>query len=148
MKRSVRTSIFLFCAALAVVAASTGCGGAIDFNAWAGSYTGTGELDNHKAGALSLVCGSDGLVSGSLDVTGVNGTDTNFKFTPGSYTLAGSITSTSGNFEVHGNVPSNGDFFIRGRFPTNATPLPYTVTTAASAAFPTVLTFTGTLSRS
>jgi hypothetical protein len=136
----------LFTAILFFVLTAVGCaGGGINFNTWAGSYSGSGTLDNGKTGTLALTCGTDGLVNGTLTVTGADGTDTDFKFTAGSYPLTGSITSTAGAFEVGGNVPSNGDFFVRGQFPTDGGSKTYTVTTVSSQAFPVVLTFTGTL---
>jgi hypothetical protein len=119
MKRSILSTSLVLVVLLGLIAAIAGCSGeGVDFNVWAGNYSGTGTLDNSKVGNLALTCGTDGLVSGTLTVTGADGPDTDFKFTAGSYNRAGSITSTSGNFEVSGNVPSNGDFVIRGRFPT------------------------------
>jgi hypothetical protein len=146
MKRSILSTSLVLLIAFALIAAISGCSGeGIDFNVWAGSYSGTGTLDNDKVGNLALTCGSDGLVSGTLTVTGVDGTDEDFKFTAGTYDLNGSITSTGGNFEVSGNVPDNGNFFIRGRFPTDGSSKTYTVVTEASEEFPDSLTYTGEL---
>jgi hypothetical protein len=146
MKRSILSTALVLLLALGFIAAVAGCSGeGIDFNIWAGNYSGTGTLDNGKVGDLALTCGSDGLVTGTLTVTGADGTDEDFKFTAGSYNLAGSITSTGGNFEVTGNVPANGDFFIRGNFPTDGGSKTYTVVTEASEEFPTVLSYTGSL---
>jgi hypothetical protein len=141
MKRTV-----LLSALLLLLVALSGCsGGGIDFNTWAGSYSGTGTLDNGKTGALALTCDANGIVTGTLTVTGADGSDTDFKFTAGVYNVTGSITSTGGAFDVGGNVPSNGDFFIRGRFPTDSSSKQYTITTATSTTFPTQLTYTGSL---
>lgn len=129
-----------------LVAISTlliGCfGGAFNLSDFAGNFTGTGTLDNGKTGDLALTCDSNGIVTGTLTVTGADGTQT-FKFTAGVYALSGSLTSTGGNFEVTGTVPTQGDFFIRGNLPRDGSARSYTVST--DEAPPTV--YNGTLVR-
>lgn len=135
-------------AVFGLLALLAGCaGGALDFNVWAADYSGTGELDNHKTGDLHLTCDANGIVTGTLTVAGADGPDVEFKFTAGNYNLVGSITSTGGNFEVAGNVPSNGDFFIRGRFPTDGSAKDYKVVTVANETFPTTQSYDGSLTR-
>lgn len=148
MKRSIlSTALFVLGAILASVL-SAGCGGqGVDFNTWAATYSGSGALDNSKVGDLALTSDAQGLVSGTLTVTGADGTDTNFKFTAGAYNVSGSITSTSGGFEVTGSVPSNGTFFVRGQFPTDSSSKAYKVITATSSTFITSQTYDGNLTR-
>jgi hypothetical protein len=143
MKRTVLVSAILL-----LLLALSGCsGGGIDFNTWAGTYSGSGTLDNSKTGDLALTCDANGIVTGTLTVTGADGTDTNFKFTAGVYNLTGSITSTGGAFDVGGTVPNNGTFFIRGHFPADTSSKPYTVVTGTSTTFPTSQSYPGTLTR-
>src|SRR5690242_12667446 len=116
MKGSIVSAVvFLVLAALAIV----GCGGSstVNFAAWAGNYSGNVTLDNGKAGTFTVSCDTNGIAVGTLVVTGADGTDTNYKFTAGTYNVTGNITSTGGGFEVDGIVPNNGNFFIRGQFP-------------------------------
>ncbi|HVT13129.1 MAG TPA: hypothetical protein VHE55_12770 [Fimbriimonadaceae bacterium] len=147
MKRSV---LFSACIAFAVTLLAillSGCGGkGVDFNTWAGSYTGTATLDNNKSSTLHLTSDSSGIVAGTMVVTGADGTDSDFKFTAGTYNVTGSITSTSGGFTVSGAVPNMGNFFIRGQFPTDGSTTEYRIGTEASTTYPTSLTYTGTLS--
>lgn len=134
--------------ALFVVLFVAGCGGAgFDPTQFMGTYHGTVTLDNNKAGDLTLVSDAEGLVSGSLVVTGADGTDTTYKFTAGTYSVAGSLTSLSGNFEVNGEVPDQGDFFIRGSFPTDGSTRTFKVITGTNDQYQTSQTYIGSLSK-
>src|SRR5882757_7008251 len=105
MNRSILSIALLLCVAFGLVLSTAGCAGkGVDFNTWVATYTGTGALDNSKAGVLAVTCDASGIVTGTLTVTGADGTDTLFKFTAGTYNVTGSITSTDGNFEVSGTV--------------------------------------------
>lgn len=142
-----RTALFLV-VLIGLIALIAGCaGGAVNFNTWAADYAGSGTLDNDKVGQLEVTCDSNGIVTGTLTVTGTDGTESEFKFTPGAYNLSGSITSTGGNFEVSGEVPEMGGFFIRGNFPTDGSSRDYKVVTEATETYPTVQSYDGTLAR-
>lgn len=125
-----------------------GCGGGgFDPAQFTGTYHGAVTLDNNKAGDLTLVSDAQGLVSGSLVVTGADGTDTNYKFTAGTYTVGGSLTSLGGDFEVNGEVPDQGDFFIRGSFPTDGGTRTFKVITGTNDQYQTSQTYTGSLDK-
>jgi hypothetical protein len=148
MNRSILSTALLLCAfGLALMIA--GCAGkGVDFTTWVATYSGSGALDNSKTGDLTLSCDASGIVTGTLTVTGADGTDTFFKFTPGSYALAGSITSTDGNFEVSGTVPNNATFIIRGHFNTDTIHSTlYNVITGTSTTLTTSQHYTGSLIR-
>src|SRR5579862_986074 len=135
MRRRVLSNALCLFVAICILA-TAGCGGkSVDFSVWAGSYSGSAVLDNNKTATLSLVSDSTGLATGTLVVTGADGTDTNFKFTAGTYNVSGSVTSTGGGFEVDGTVPNNGNFVIRGTFPTDSSPKVFHVVTSITATF-------------
>jgi len=148
MKTRIAPLAVLITMAVWVAAFASGCGGSnVDFSQWAGNYSGTITLDNNKSGVLTLSSDSNGLVSGELVVTGADGTDTNFKFTAGTYNLTGSVTSTGGGFEVAGAVPNNGNFLVRGQFPTTPTPTTFRIVTGLSQTFTISQTYSGTLNK-
>lgn len=148
MKRSVLFTASIALAIAALAASLSGCAGkGVDFNTWTGTYTGTATLDNNKASTLNLTSDSSGIVAGSMVVTGADGTDTNYKFTAGTYNVTGSITSTGGAFTVSGTVPNMGNFVVRGTFPTNGGTTEYRIGTASSSTYPTSMSYTGTLSK-
>lgn len=147
MNRSYLSTLLIF-AAFGLSLVLSGCGGhGIDFGTWAANYTGTVGLDNSKSGTLALTSDTNGIVTGTLTVTGADGADTNYKFTAGTYPLAGSITSTKGGFEVNGTVPTMGSFFIRGQFPTDASTKAFTVVTGTSATYTVSLKYNGVLTK-
>lgn len=148
MKRSVLFTASIAFTIAAFATSLSGCAGkGVDFNIWTGTYTGTATLDNNKASTLNLTSDSSGIVAGTMVVTGADGTDTNFKFTAGTYNVTGSITSTGGAFTASGTVPNMGNFFVRGEFPTDGSSKQYRIGTAASSTYPTSLTYTGMLSK-
>lgn len=149
MNRSNLSTSLLLIAAFGLALITAGCGGkGLDFAPWVANYTGSGSLDNGKTGDLAVSCDAAGVVTGTLTVTGADGVDTLYKFTAGVYNVSGSITSTSGDFEVTGTVPVDGDFFIRGKLPTaTLTPRTYTVVTSTSVTFLTSQHYTGSLQR-
>jgi len=149
MKKRIASTAVLLVLAVWFAVVVSGCGGStVNFATWEGNYGGTVTLDNNKMGTLTLSSDANGLVSGFLVVTGADGTDTNFKFTAGTYNLSGSVTSTGGGFEVDGAVPNNGNFLVRGQFPTTPTATTFRIITGTSTNFTVSLTYMGTLNRS
>lgn len=132
-----------FC--LAIVAAASlvaaGCaGGTFSALPYAGSYSGSGTVDREKTGTLTFVSNEQGLISGTFEISGTEAKGEGYSFTIGTYNVAGSITSTSGNWEVGGTVPEEGEFVIRGSYPALGQNKTYTVRAGGKS-------WTGTITR-
>ncbi len=131
------TSVILF--ACMSVFCLLGCGGG-GFNVgnYVGTYDGSGSVDRGKTGTLHFTTDAEGIIAGTFVVNGTETTGTGFNFAPGTYVVVGSVTSTNGGFTISGSVPDQGDFVIRGPFPSLTQSREYKIRANAD-------NFTGTL---
>lgn len=116
-------------ATLLVAISIVGCGGSGSSvsspNSYAGTYTGSTTVDGGKRAELSTTVGSDGTLSGTLQIsaplvvstTGRGGRG-DFSFSIGTFNISGTADA-NGNMTATGTDPIGGAFSISGTLATS-----------------------------
>lgn len=93
-------------------------------NNFVGSYLGANDLNGGQTSDLSLNVDAGGSATGQLTVN----QPTAQTITPGTYAVGGTVSLTTGTFQLVGEIPGLGSFSIAGTLPTGNNLSTYTIT--------------------